>query len=296
MTFAGMNFAEMDVWDWVGLGSLLVGVLALLVGVARGQLKLGPLPIEERLARYPASARAVILRGRPIARWKLALFALVGLGLIYGVEVIKSHDALAWLCGHLGVTGTLNLLLSAIFPGLPVVLLLAMASAILESIRILRGGYAPPLDSKPMHDTIAVSGWRAQLKGLVVLIVMPVMACWCAFLAYDVRQSFEAGNKASQMALKCPGRPSSKSGTASDPATNPLPRLRCHPAHARRDLCHLRSRVDGRATCPAGQVQLPALPRTLRRRRASAVAAEGAVVATHDVSAAMPALRSLAAG
>ncbi|MDR7333265.1 hypothetical protein [Roseateles asaccharophilus] len=212
MTFAGMVFAEMDVWDWVGLGSLLVVALALLVGVARGQLKLGPLPIEERLARYPASARAVILRGRrPIARWKLALFALVGLGLVYGIELIKPHDTLAWLCGHLGAAETLRLLLLLMFPGLPVVLFLGIAPLVWQSIQILRGGYAPPLHSRPMHDTIAVSGWRAELQGLMGLIVLPA-AFLVAQATYDLSQSFDPRSAASPKAAKCPAQPASKDG------------------------------------------------------------------------------------
>lgn len=199
-----MTLWEQIDWDWVGFGSLLLAAIALLLGVARGQLKLGPLSIEERLARYPASARAVIIKGRPIARWKLVLGALVGLGLICGVEAIKSHNAFAWVCGHLGAAGTLRLALLLMFPALPIVLLLATAPLVLESIRILRGGYAPPLDSKPMNDTIAVSGWRARVRGLVFLIVMPAMACWFAFLAHDLRQVFESGDPAARIAARCP--------------------------------------------------------------------------------------------
>lgn len=180
--------------DLVFWGCVLLGVIALIVVVIKndhGDAKSRQeAALQKRLAAYPASARAVILRGKRPAGWKLALYALIGIALALGMPNLQTPGTLALLCERFGAAQTAQLLWLLIYPGLPFLMLLALSPLLVQSVRILRGGHAPPLDSVPTQDTIAVAGWRATLRGVVGLVLFPVLVGVIGYLAADLRQTF----------------------------------------------------------------------------------------------------------
>lgn len=182
-------------WDLLFWGSVLLGVGAGVWFVATddGDSKSRhEATLQKRLARYPASARAVILRGKRPAGWKLALYIILSIGLALGLPELRAQGTLALLCERFGAAQTMQVLLLLIYPGLPILLMLALSPLIAQSVRILRGGYAPPLDSVPTQDTIAVAGWRAVLRGVGGLALMPVLIGALGYNAASLRQSFDA--------------------------------------------------------------------------------------------------------
>lgn len=199
--------------DLVFWGCVLLGVIALIVVVVKndhGDAKSRQEALlQKRLAGYPASARAVILRGKRPASWKAALHILVVAALALGLPMLRPAGALSLLCERLGAAQTAQLLWLLIYPGLPFLLTLALSPLLVQSVRILRGGYAPPLDSVPRQDTIAVAGWRATLRGVSGLVVMPVLVGVIGYLAADLRQTFDARPASANATAQCPiGKPS----------------------------------------------------------------------------------------
>ncbi len=205
----------MDVspWDALFWGALLLGGIALIWHVVtdKGEAKAKhEQALQQRLASYPASARAVIIRARP-RTWRMWMpWLVLGVALAWGLPYLQ-HHGFQRLCEHIGPASTLRWIWFLFFPGLPLLFLLPAAVAMTRALRILRGGYAPPLDSAPAQDTIAVSGWRARLRGMTNLILMPVLAGVLAYLCHNLRMTFEAdGATASQItsctALQRPGR------------------------------------------------------------------------------------------
>lgn len=182
-----MDDFQGDLVFWV---CVLLGVIALIVVVVKNDHGDAESILQKRLAAYPASARAVILRGKRPAGWKLALQIFVMVAIALGMPKLQTPGTLALLCERFGAAETLQSLQLLIYPGLPIVLLLALFPLIVQSVRILRGGYAPPLDSVPTHDTIAVAGWRATLRGVVGLVLFPVLVGVVGYLAADMRQTF----------------------------------------------------------------------------------------------------------
>ncbi len=178
--------------DLVFWGCVLLGVIALIVAVFKADRGDAESILQKRLAAYPASARAVILRGKRPAGWKLALQIFVMVAIALGMPKLQTSGTLSLLCERFGAAQTSQLLLLLVYPGLPIGLLLALSPLLLQSVRILRGGYAPPLDSVPTHDTIAVAGWRATLRGVVGLVLFPVLIGALGYNAASLRQSFDA--------------------------------------------------------------------------------------------------------
>jgi hypothetical protein len=200
-------------WDLLFCGLLGLGAVATVIGVAtddgdptaeRGQ---GP---QKRQSRDAASARAVIIRRRPIAGCKLALDIILSVGLAVGVPKIQTQATLALLCEHVGAAQTLHLLLLLVFAGLPILLMLPSVPIAIQSIRMLRCGYAPPRDSAPTHDTVTVAGWRPQLRGVAGRVVMPALVGFTGDVTYDARQTFEAKAANLSMASGCPSGPTPK--------------------------------------------------------------------------------------
>lgn len=175
--------------DLVFWACVLLGVIALIVAVIKADRGDAESILQKRLAAYPASARAVILRGKRPAGWKLALQIFVMVAIALGMPKLQT-PTLALLCERFGAAQTAQLLWLLIYPGLPIVLLLGLSPLLVQSVRILRGGYAPPLDSVPTQDTIAVAGWRATLRGVVGLVLFPVLVGVIGYLAADLRQTF----------------------------------------------------------------------------------------------------------
>lgn len=197
-------------WAWIGIGSLLVGGGAVLWGVTNGRIKLQlsrQPSMEERLARYPASAGAVVVKAqRRRALMRMLPGAILAVPLVLAVQFLPAHTVAALLCEHLGPTEAVHWLLRMLFPGLPVMLAVAAIFAVNWSVRVLRGGYAPPLDAVLLHDTIAVTGWRAKLNAWLVLTVMPVMVVVSFYVTYAFVQTFDTeANRQALAAAKCLG-------------------------------------------------------------------------------------------
>ena len=153
-------------WDWIGFGALLLGGATVLWGLTNGKirLQLSQPSMKERLARYPASAGAVVIKAqRRRALKRMLPGVILALPLVLAVQFVPTHTVAALLCEQLGPADAVHWLLWMFFPGLPAVLAVAAIFAVRWSLRVLRGGYAPPLDAVVFHDTIAVSGWRAKL-------------------------------------------------------------------------------------------------------------------------------------
>lgn len=204
-------------WDLLLWGSLGLGAVAMVMGVATDDgdpSAKREQQLQRRLASYPPSARAVVIRGRPVAGWKPALCIILSVGLALGLPKLQTQGTLALICERLGATQTSHLLFLLVFPGVPILMFLGIAPLIFQSIRILRGGYAPPLDSAPTQDTIAVAGWRATLRAVAGLVVMLLLASFTGYLAYDMRQTFTSNNANLNIAPKCLPSPSSKGGPA----------------------------------------------------------------------------------
>ena len=185
---------EID-WDWVGIGSLLLAAVALILGVARGQIKLGldggP-SIEQRLARYPVSARAVIIKAQRQRAMRRAAPGLVAMLAFGGALLYLQHGGVDELCQRLGPARSLQYLLMLMFYGLPGFF---VALALYESVKaakVLRGGYRPPLDAVLFHDTVAISGWRAKAHGLVGVILLPALAAWVIYVGHSGYEHFAA--------------------------------------------------------------------------------------------------------
>ena len=128
----------------------------------------------------------------------------MSVSLAVGVPKIQTQGTLALLCEHVGAAQTLHLLLLLVFPSLPILLMLSSVPIAIQSIRRLHGGYESPLDSAPTHGTIAVAGWRAQLRGMAGLVVVPALVAFTGELACDARQAFEAKAANLSMASGCP--------------------------------------------------------------------------------------------
>jgi hypothetical protein len=169
--------------------------------------------LQRRLARYPASARAVVVRRHPTSAgwWRPLLNAAVVIGVVYGLSYVLEHG-LIFLCGRVGMVETLRWTRLFFFPGVPILAMLPALWMVSRSIRILRGGYAPPLDSKPAQDTIAVAGWRARIRGIGGLALIVAAVSFIGDLAYDARQAFEAPEKTARIRAECPTRYSSEAG------------------------------------------------------------------------------------
>jgi len=164
--------------------------------------------LEKRLARYPASARAVLIKAQPRQGWwRLALAALLAVALMVASTYMRG--SLGALCDRFGAAATARWLMLAFFPGLPLVLAPVFVVEFAKAVRIWRGGYAPPLDTVVSQDTIAVAGWRARLQAVVGLVMMPLLFGLLFHTAYGFSQSFDVPRI---HGAKCPAGPSNVKG------------------------------------------------------------------------------------
>lgn len=196
-------------WDsWIGIGALLLGGAAVLWGVANGKIKLQlnqQASIEERLARYPVSAGAVVIKGQPGRAWsRQAPALLLGVALALAMPYVQ-RNGLPLLC-DLSAAEAARWTLLLCFPVMPAVFALAAVFTVIKAVRVLRGGYSPPLDTVLLQDTIAVTGWRAKLHGTAGLLVMPLLMGGICYLGYEARQAFDEVKLQTRIAAKCAAR------------------------------------------------------------------------------------------
>lgn len=194
-------------WDLICIGALLLGAAAVLWGVTNGKIKLqlSQPSVEERVARYPASAGAVVIKAqRTRALKRMVPVAILGAPLVLALQFAPTDSVVALLCERLGPAGAVHWLLRMLFPGLPVLFAVVAVMAMIWARRVLRGGYAPPLDAIVFHDTIAVTGWRAKLHAWLVLALMPSMGAALFYLSYGLVQTFDTeANRHTLEAAKC---------------------------------------------------------------------------------------------
>lgn len=159
--------------------------------------------LERRLARYPASAGAVVIKGQPRrALWRMLPAALLAMGL----ALATSQAGRGLLCDRLDAADAARWTLRLIFLGMPAALALLAAFEVSKAFRVLRGGYAPPLDAVLARDTIAVTGWRAKLQGAVGLVMAPLLVGVVACLAYGMRDAFDEDRLQARVAAQCAAR------------------------------------------------------------------------------------------
>jgi hypothetical protein len=124
---------EID-WDWVGMGALCVGAAAVLWGVTNGRIQLklnAQTSIEERLARYPASAGAIVIKAqRRRALMRMLPGIILAAPLVLAAQFLPAHRAAALLCKHLGPAEAAHWLLRMLFPGLPLLFAVAALFAV----------------------------------------------------------------------------------------------------------------------------------------------------------------------
>lgn len=158
----------------------------------------------QRLASYPASAGAVVVKGQPVrAIWRLAPLWLIALLFMFGMPYVQVHG-LGFLCGRLGVAEALRWTTILICYGLPGIIVLLAAIEGFTSLRVLRYGYSPPLDAVLMNDTIAVAGWRAKARGWFGLVVLPLLAGWAIWLGHDLYKTNTAPKVVAHLRAECP--------------------------------------------------------------------------------------------
>lgn len=196
-------------WDLLFWGAMLLGGVAFIWGVATDDgspESRQEQQLQKRLARYPASAGAVVIKAqRKRALKRMLPVVLLALPLMLTVQFFRTHTANTWLCDHIGAEQIVRWLTRMFFPGLPAVLAVAAAFAMLWAVRVLRGGYVPPLDSVVFHDTIAVTGWRAKLQAWATLTVMPLMVVVLFHVTHGLAQTFDTdANWRTLGAVKCP--------------------------------------------------------------------------------------------
>lgn len=192
-------------WDWLLWGSVLLGGVAFARHVANddGHLKAHrEQALQRRLARYPASARAVIIRAQPVP-WTRTVLALGSIIVIAAGIPYFLRGGIPLLCNRIGPASTLEWLRFALFPGVPALLMWPVAIGLRQAVRILRGGYAPPLDSRLARDTVAVSGWRARLQGVTNLAIAIAVICVIGYWMYDLRRPLDANDAGARFVASC---------------------------------------------------------------------------------------------
>lgn len=208
----------MDVspWDLLLWGSVL-GAVAFIWGIANDDGDLTSKyerELQKRLARHPASAGAVVIKAQRARALKRMLpGAILALPPALAVQFVPTRTAAAWLCEQVGPAEASHWLLRMFFPGLLAVLAVAAAFAVVWALRVLRGGYAPPLDTIVFHDTIAVTGWRAKLHAWLVLTLMPLMVAVLFYVTHGFVQTFDTeANRQALIAAKRPNSFATKAG------------------------------------------------------------------------------------
>lgn len=173
--------------------------------------------VERRLAGYPASAGAVIIKAQPRrALWQALPLAALAVAVMLATPYVK-RNGLGMLCDHLGIAEAARWIAFMCFPGLAVLLTLLASFEFTRAIRVLRGGYAPPLNTVLLHDAIAVTGWRARLQGITSLVMLPLMLGTLAYLTYNTRQSFVEARLQAAIAAQCSTNLTMKPGKGQTP-------------------------------------------------------------------------------
>lgn len=140
--------------------------------------------IEEQLASYPDSAKAVLIKSR---RKKAILnslpyssyFVLLTTTTLYIGIIEKSQ------CAHMAGVSTSLLSLLIFCYGMPAGLLLASLFYISTGVRSIKSGYFPPIESVHFSDTIATKGVFSMIRGWL-LIVLPIAALYSVYYGHYV--------------------------------------------------------------------------------------------------------------
>lgn len=161
---------------------------------------------QQRQQLASAGTDAVVVKGQPgraFVRW--APTCLVALLVMFGMPYVQVHG-LGFLCGRLGVAETLRWTTALVCYGLPGFIVLITAVEVTTALRVLRGGYSPPLDAVLMQDTIAVTGWRAKARGWFGLVAMPLLAGGSIWLGLALYRDTTEPKVMARLKSECPMR------------------------------------------------------------------------------------------
>lgn len=159
--------------------------------------------LERRLKRYPASARAVIIKAQPRrALWRQLPSFVLALGLMLGLPYLQ-HGGLPALCHWFDAAEIVWWAMGLLCYGLPGLLALLLGAEARLVVRVLQGGYAPPLDAVLMQDTVAVTGWRASARCVIDLSFVLLLASAGFYGGHALYQDFGQPEFQARVAAKC---------------------------------------------------------------------------------------------
>jgi len=174
--------------SWAVLAIALFGIIAAGFAFARTpreqRFRVRAASVEERLAKAPPEAKAVIIRAdrrRALLRdlpWLLAMLPLAAFAI--WLQATRG-DACAALFG----VGRTRLLLVGFFIVAPLLALAVSALSASQAVSSLRSGYWPPLDAPQYADTLATAGPRVRKRAIAMLVLLLLLL---AMLAYCYAQ------------------------------------------------------------------------------------------------------------
>lgn len=144
--------------------------------------------IDERLASYPESANAVLVKGN----WKRAIFesfpfylyALFAIAVSLYLRSVADEQ-----CVHLFGINSVILTLALFCYAVPLGVLLISLLYLRTGIKAVQTGYFPAIDSSQLVDTIATKGLVSSIRGYV-LVVMPIVSLGLVFFGYYMFSEF----------------------------------------------------------------------------------------------------------
>jgi hypothetical protein len=149
------------------------------------------LTLEERLAALPVSAEAVVIKADIKRALKNALpaFFLLFPILVFTFlpKIIADYQCEKFLGIHL-----LYLNMSVLFYWIPFSVLYVSIIGFNKSLKTLKTGYFPPLDSAVLTDTIAKKGNLSKSYGIIGLL-LPLLAISMVYVGHGLQQSFTKG-------------------------------------------------------------------------------------------------------
>ena len=169
--------------SWFILAVALLGMIAAVVAYLRTPAdkrnRFSRPSAEELLAASAPADKAVIIRADRRRAYRRDLPQLVLLvpvaAVAMWIEVTHGNP-----CASLLGIGRTRLALGALFVIPPVLVLTALVVVIVPSVRALRGGYWPPLDTAVYRDTLAITGRKVRLRAFAALLLfgllLPVLA------------------------------------------------------------------------------------------------------------------------